>query len=79
MRRDNCRLTVGLWCQVAKGLPMKMRHGIRDFVSRPAMCWAENMKLWWAAAIKSKRRTCMRSGALEVRELGMNTTDSLSQ
>ena len=57
---------------------MKTRYGIRNLLADRAMCWAENMKLWWAATIKIKRRRCMTSGALEVREFRMNTTDSLS-
>ena len=48
-----------------------MASGI--LLADPAMCWAENMKLWWAAAIKSKCRRCMTSGALEVRGFRMNT------
>lgn len=43
------------------------------------MCWVENMKLWWVVVIKSKRRRCMISGVLEVREFRMNIIDLLKE
>lgn len=82
MRRDNCRITVGMWCQLVKGMPLKTRWSIRDSVSRTSnvLGWKyEIMVGSCQAVIKSKRRRCMTSGALEVREFRMNTTDSLSQ
>ena len=62
-----------------KACQLKRDKASGILLSEPAMCWAVKKKLCVAAFIRSARSRCITSGAVEVREFKIYTTDSLSQ
>ena len=65
--------------QPMKGLPIKTRQGVRDLVIRTSNVLSSKKEICVAAFIRRARSRCITSGAVEVREFKICTTDSLSQ